>query len=359
MDPSQKDKLISFKNKLHQMHLEAEEKKKMQAEKEHIQAEDRARRAESRAPPLSQLLPGGTLVDEVNNADNDGDPIDPTGTTGGSGIANGEEGDDESSEGEENGNFKLALKKKIQLRQDNSLVPSLGKNIRIKVPSSRDKEPQQGVSIMDELNHAVEFGTLEEAKAALEKVNACVQRATHWDPPRAHTAIAVGAQAMPPPITASPVTTRPSAIVARAPAQAPAGESSVSGSKRKSSKNSEDPSSSSGSSGDEKPEKKPKKKSKSKKKKMSKKPSDPDDGDSTPSESSSSDDSSAIKTQGAEGSGTNGGFVKRNSYYKKNGGTGAQKSQGADTADKNDPHLLTIGNSFVSDSLIGAVRANS
>ncbi|EGF98690.1 uncharacterized protein MELLADRAFT_69140 [Melampsora larici-populina 98AG31] len=296
MDQVQKDKLISSNNKLHQMHLEAEEKRRAQAEKERMQAEDRARRAESRAPASTQP-PREALVD-VNDADNDGDPIDPTGTAGGSGEANGEEGDDESSEAEENGTFKSALKKKIQMRQDGSLVPSLEKSIRIKVPSSVevDKEPQQGASIMDELNHAVEFGTLEEAKAALEKVDAILKRSTLFNPPRNRPEAVAPGHARRPGVVQTP---NSHAKADRAPAQAKANKALAPNPKRKISRDSENPSSSSSSSDDSKLKKKLKKCSKSKKKK-SRKSSDPDLGDSTPSESSSSDDSSAVKVSGRD-----------------------------------------------------------
>ncbi|EGF98894.1 uncharacterized protein MELLADRAFT_68986 [Melampsora larici-populina 98AG31] len=132
MESTHKEKLVAAKNKLHQMHLEAEEKKRMQAEKERIQAEDRAKRAGSRAPHPFQFpgststnqLPDGTSTGGTTNADNDGDPIEQPGTGEGSGIANGEEGDNESSEVEDvSGDFKSALKKrKKRVLQDGSPV---------------------------------------------------------------------------------------------------------------------------------------------------------------------------------------------------------------------------------------------
>ncbi|EGG06487.1 uncharacterized protein MELLADRAFT_63365 [Melampsora larici-populina 98AG31] len=93
MEASQKDKLVAAKNKLHQIHPEAEEKKRMQAEKERIQAENRAKRAGSRAPVY--LIPmvgdppttiGGILEETVEEGDADGDSIEPTGT--GAGMTN-------------------------------------------------------------------------------------------------------------------------------------------------------------------------------------------------------------------------------------------------------------------------------
>ncbi|EGG07278.1 uncharacterized protein MELLADRAFT_105763 [Melampsora larici-populina 98AG31] len=218
MESAQKEKLVAAKNKLHQMHLESEEKKKIQAEKERIQAQERAKRAGSRAPQSSHQQSGTPvgppLVGKLNNSntDNDGIPIGQPDEDEGLGVA-GHEGDDESSEAEGiTSDFRSTLKKnKAHLLEDGSQAPSLKRSIRIKgreaaigailaqrkigfthfassngIPSTEEKDDstKQGVSIMDKLNHAVEFGTIEEARAALEKVDAVLKRTLHFDLPR-------------------------------------------------------------------------------------------------------------------------------------------------------------------------------
>ncbi|EGG02226.1 uncharacterized protein MELLADRAFT_110351 [Melampsora larici-populina 98AG31] len=327
------------------MHLEAEEKKRPQAEKERVQAENRAKRAGSRAPQSSQL-PNSTLTEgggtDPNIAENDGKPIDQDEP----GAVNGDDGNDELSEaGGDEIDFKSALKKKISFKLDGAWVPSLEKNIRIKVcgcprpgrfwplaafgacvgsrrvptglqlsalilvavigadaalsvllpdslgqwynltfPSAGDSEPQPGVSIMDELNHAVEFGTVEEARAAPAKIDKVLRRTVQFNPP-------AGAVASSEP-RAGPKTPSRAArrlVVESAPA--------VSGSKRKSLKDGGDPSSPSDPSEDDESVlvEAPKKRSKTKKKKSKKSKDDSSsEGSSSPSESSSSDDSSAI-----------------------------------------------------------------
>ncbi|EGG13225.1 uncharacterized protein MELLADRAFT_100973 [Melampsora larici-populina 98AG31] len=370
MDSNQKEKLVASKNKLHQMHLEAEEKKRIQAEKERVQAEDRAKRAGSRAPQSSQL-PNSTLTEgggtDPHTADNDGDPIEQEDPR----DAKGDEGDDESSEAEGDPiDFKSALKKKILLKEDGSRVPSLEKNIRIKglqlkallfdgnwwrrclwraptrqpwgdtiqpyltdgfsspfvwllaftVPSAEDSDTdlQTSVPRSNELNHAVEFGTVEEARATLAKIDEVLKRTTHFDNPNPPPKAVTVSRARPgstvlsnPPSGVVPILkSRPEPKASSKPSRIPSSavESTpvISGSKRKSLKDSEEPSSPSDpSDGDDyMPVEEPKKRSKSKKKKSKKSKDDPpSDGSSTPSESSSSDDSSAISAAELESQG--------------------------------------------------------
>ncbi|EGG05185.1 uncharacterized protein MELLADRAFT_64400 [Melampsora larici-populina 98AG31] len=370
MDSSQKDKLVVAKNKLHQIHLEAEEKKRLQAEKEQIQAENRAKRAGSRAPaPSTQPsgMPASTIVgileEPAGTEDADGEPIDPTGTEAGPNVGLEMDGDDESSEAENEKKFKLALKKKISTRQVEEQVPSLERSSRrikdksnltdygfcffawqfFSVPTAADKQsgPPQNLSMMDELNWAVEFGTAEEARAALVKVDAVLKRATHLDAPPAGRGDKPHLEEDGP---------EPSA-----PLDRPATKSSKP--KRKPSVSEEDPSSPPSNSEEETPKRRPKKRSKSKKKKSKKSSDDPSSsGDSTPSELPTSDDSSALhvltpgkspdlsvvarlstESNVVEGSGASGTFVKKNNFYKggkQNGSAGTQKSQVAESTEK-------------------------
>ncbi|EGF99563.1 uncharacterized protein MELLADRAFT_57823 [Melampsora larici-populina 98AG31] len=105
MEASQKERLVGAKNKLHQIHLEAEEKKRLQAEKERIQAKNRAKRAGSRAPipPIQnvgnlEMKIEGIQEEDVEAGDADGDPIEPTGTESGVNNTTMVDGDDELSE---------------------------------------------------------------------------------------------------------------------------------------------------------------------------------------------------------------------------------------------------------------------
>ncbi|EGF98790.1 uncharacterized protein MELLADRAFT_69077 [Melampsora larici-populina 98AG31] len=130
------------------------------------------------------------------------------------------------------------------------------------VPSSEvnNGTPQQGVSIMDELNHTVEFGTAEEVSVALAKVEAVLKCTVHLDIP-----------GPPPPAVAQATSNKSNeGLVTESLNKAPQISAQVvehtpldSKSKRKSLEDSEGPPSSSDSSDAEEPRKKPKKHSRS------------------------------------------------------------------------------------------------